>query len=71
MTNTLLLQNKVKERGLKIAHIAKALNISREQLYRKIRNITEFKASEIVILTNILNLTLEERDKIFLQLKVN
>ena len=39
---------------------------ARETLYNRFNENGEFKASEIVALTGALNLTKEERDKIFL-----
>lgn len=70
MTNTNMLSNKVKESGLKLTFIAKKLGITREGLYRKMRNETEFKASEIICLQTILRLTNKERDEIFFATKV-
>lgn len=65
-----MLSNKVKESGLKLTFIAKKLGITREGLYRKMRNETEFKASEIICLQTILRLTNKERDEIFFATKV-
>ena len=46
--------------------LSEKTGISRETLYNRLNENGEFKASEIVALTSALNLTKEERDKIFL-----
>jgi DNA-binding phage protein len=53
-----------------ITSISKKLGITREGLYKKINNETEFKASEIVSMQRILHLSNETRDKIFFAEKV-
>lgn len=71
MTNTEKLRIAIKCAGLKLGYIADNLGITRESLNMKMRNETEFKASEIVTLKRILNLTDEERNDIFLNEKLN
>lgn len=56
MTNTLELEIAIKRSGLTKRKIAKEMNLSEMSLYKKIHNITEFKASEIDLLTKLLNL---------------
>lgn len=46
--------------------VAKKSGILRETLYNRLNGIGDFTASEIVSLTITLNLSKEERDKIFL-----
>lgn len=65
MTNTNLLRKKLDESGYKSRFIAKQLGITYQGFLKKINNETEFKASEIQSLKEILNLTDEERDMIF------
>lgn len=65
MTNTNLLRKKLDESGYKLRFIAKQLGITYQGFLKKINNETEFKASEIQSLKEILNLTDEERDMIF------
>ena len=65
MTDTIRLNKAIAESGITIVAIAKKIGISREGLYKKINNDTEFKASEISAMKKILRLTNEERDKIF------
>lgn len=66
MTNTALLREKIDESGYKLRFIAKKIGITYQGFLKKINNETEFKASEIKSLQNLLNLTDEIRDKIFL-----
>ena len=65
MTNSNLLNVKIQESGIKIGHIARVLNLSRQGLYNKINGKTEFFGSEITKLSEILNLSIEERENIF------
>ena len=55
-----LIKNKVTKKEL-----ANHLGISLQALYNKIRNAAEFKASEIIVVTDILNLSADEREEIF------
>ena len=71
MTNTEKLREAIDAQGIAISTIANKLGISREGLYKKINNETEFKASEIAALTDILRLSNNQRDEIFLTLYVN
>ena len=65
MTDTKMLKKKISDSGISITHIAKKIGITREGFYKKLNNETEFKASEICIIKQILNLSIEERDEIF------
>lgn len=47
MTNTLLLRQIIKEKGLKLGKIAKELGISYPALKRLMENETQFKAGQI------------------------
>ena len=71
MTDSEALSKAIENSGLKLTFIANKLELSREGFYKKLNNQTEFKASEIVKLQDILNLSNKERDKIFLQIKLN
>ena len=68
MTDSEALNKVIENSGLKLTFIARALKLSREGFYKKLNNQTEFKASEIVKMQEILNLSNEQRDKIFLQI---
>ena len=66
MTNTALLEKLIEEKGLKRGYIAKRLNISYPCLAKKIRNEVDFKAVEIQILANVLDINdTKLRDQIF------
>ena len=64
--NIALLKEKISESGIKMTMLSEKTGITRETLYNRFNENGEFKASEIVALTGALNLTKEERDKIFL-----
>ena len=67
MTNTELLEKKILESGYKKSYIAKAIGLkSAYGLAKKIKNETEFKASEINSLCELLNISSpEEKEAIF------
>ena len=65
MTNTLELELQIKRIGISKKELAEKLGITEMSLFNKIKNVTEFKASEIVMLTNLLKLTRGQRDTIF------
>ena len=54
MTNTALLESIIAGSGLKKSYIAKILGVTLETLIRKIKNASEFKASEIDKLCQLL-----------------
>lgn len=60
------LEEAIAESGLSKKHIASKLGISRESLHNKVSGQNEFKASEIIKMTELLNLTGFDRDDIFL-----
>ena len=61
MTDSEALNKVIENSGLKLTFIARALKLSREGFYKKLNNQTEFKASEIVKMQEILNLSNEQR----------
>lgn len=61
-----LLKEKMTDSGMTIKAIAQKSGILRETLYNRMNGIGDFTASEIVSLSNVLNLSKVERDKIFL-----
>ena len=71
MTDFNMLEDIMKRSGATVEAVAKAANISRETYYNRKKGIGEFTASEIVAIVNVLRLTAEERDIIFLTEKVN
>lgn len=71
MTDSCLLNYKIKESGFRFSFIAEKMNISRTSLYNKVNGKTEFYASEIQSLSEILKLDLDEKEKIFFKNKVD
>lgn len=72
MTDTLELEISIKRSGLTKEEVAKRLNLSNMGFYQKLNNITEFKASEISRLYEILNLkSLEDQQRIFFKREVD
>lgn len=66
MTNTKLLNEKIKASGLKKSYIAKAIGRTQSTLSRKIAGKHDFKVSEINVLCEILPIeTPEEKEAIF------
>lgn len=64
--NTKLLQQKIKDSGLKMGFIAEKLGRSRQALSDKIQGKTEFLPSEIRILCELLHLSGDDRRLVFL-----
>lgn len=66
MTNTKILEAKIKESGLKKSFIAEKLGIKYEALRRRIQNEVSFLAREIPVICDLLGIdSLMERDSIF------
>lgn len=65
MTKENLLREKINACGYKLVYVAKQLGISYQALLKKITNETEFKASEVMMLKELLHLTDEEVMDIF------
>lgn len=57
MTNTSMLEQRIKASGLKKSYIAKMLGISMRTLANKIANRCEFKESEMNALWKLLGIT--------------
>lgn len=53
------------DKGYKLSYVASELSLTREALYKKLRGDTEFKASEIAKLVELLKLTSKETKNIF------
>lgn len=71
MTDVKKLKEKIRDTGLTMTAIGRRTGITRETLYNKINGTSEFKASEIAAVSDILQLSNEERDKIFFAHTVN
>lgn len=66
MTNFEELRQAIKRTEKSMVLIAKEAGIVRETLYNRLNGLGDFTSKEIVGLTKALNLSREERDKIFL-----
>lgn len=64
MTNIKLLREYISASGLSITFIAEKTGILRETLYNRLKS-GDFKLSEICSISDILNLSRDERDTIF------
>lgn len=56
MTDVEKLREKIDSSGYKISFIAEKLNLTPQGLYLKLKNTSEFKATEIQILCNLLDI---------------
>lgn len=59
------LKEAISNSGIKLAYMSEQLGLSRSGLYKKINKDTEFTASEIQKVQDILRLSDEDRDDIF------
>lgn len=64
--NVEMLRERVKNSGMKIEPLARAVGLSREGFYKKLDRGTEWKPSQILVLCKYLRLSEEERRQIFL-----
>lgn len=67
MTNTKLIKKTIKESGLKRYALAEQMGLTYQGLLNKINNVSEFKASEIKKIAEILNIDNELRERIFFE----
>lgn len=66
MTNTTMLEERIKASGMKKAFIAEKLELSPTGLWKKMRGEREFKASEMKTLCDLLGINnMDEMAKIF------
>ena len=66
MTDKELLEQAIERSGVKVAKLMEAANIKSYATFRgRLNNDTEFTASEIKAISDVLRLTVAERDKIF------
>lgn len=71
MTDTVKLLELINKSGLKMGYIANQMGISRFSLFNKIRNRTEFRASEIIKMCELLCIDYDNREQIFFAHKVD
>ena len=65
MINTKLLEDKIRESGIKKKFLAEKLGMSRQTLNASISNKTEFKVSHVPVICDVLGIEDHERDRIF------
>ena len=65
MTNSKLLKMAIDKSGYRLRFIAKQLSISYQAFLNKINNSSEFKASEIATLCNLLKIDNKAKERIF------
>lgn len=70
ITDLDLLKEKIKDSKMTMTGLAEKAGILRETLYNKVNGESEFKASEIIALSDALHLNKNERDEIFFANKV-
>lgn len=60
-----LLGVKIQESGLKIGFICEQLGMSRQGFWKKANGLTPFRVSEVFVLCSLLNISEEDKIKIF------
>ena len=65
MTDSAMLAAKISDCGYTLSQIAAELGITRQGLWKKINNRSEFKQSEIEKISNLLNLDTDTNREIF------
>lgn len=65
MTNTTLLRRKIDESGYKLIFLAEKCGLTYQGFMKKVNNESEFKASEIQILKELLDLSDADGNAIF------
>ena len=71
MVNTKMLRDKINDAGYKLQFVAEKCGLTYFGFMKKVNNETEFKASEVMILKVLLNLTDKEVNQIFFALDVD
>ena len=70
MTDTKRLKDRIDQSGLKLQWIAEQLGLTRFGLYKKLSGESDFRQQEIARLSEILELSAEDRDALFFASKV-
>lgn len=65
MTDTMMLRECIRSKGMKLGHVARVLGMTNNTLRNKLENESEFKLSEAERLSAMLGLTREQRDRCF------
>jgi DNA-binding phage protein len=70
LTDTKRLKDRIDQSGLKLQWIAEQLGLTRFGLYKKLSGESDFRQQEIAKLSEILELSAEDRDALFFAPKV-
>lgn len=65
MTNKTMFQIALVKRNYSFGKLAKEINLSRQSMSYKVNNLRKFTDREIESIGGVLNLTTEEKEKIF------
>lgn len=65
MTDTVALREKIKSMGIKLTFVADTLGMTKQALDRKLKDGSDFKAYQMIILKDLLHLTNKEARDIF------
>ena len=65
MTDTILLRRKIESMGIKLVFVAERLGITKQALDRKLKDGSDFKAYQMIILKDMLRLSNKEAREIF------
>lgn len=65
MTDLKMLEDVIRESGMTMVALSKKSGIKRETLYNRLKGVGEFKVSEMTGISRALNISDEQRDKIF------
>lgn len=61
-----LLKGKIVANGMNVEKLAKAINVNRASLYRKLNNTDKITIGEAIKMKEALSMTMEEASEIFL-----
>lgn len=65
MVNTQLLDDRIKQSGLRVGFIVEKLGLSRNGFDKKRKGKTPFRTAEIYVICDLLNLNDEDKTRIF------
>lgn len=71
MTNSKKLKELLESRGVSFAFVAKKIGMTRQGLYKKFEDGSDFKAYQMIIIKDLLRMTDEEARDIFFSSNVD
>lgn len=66
MVNILKLKGKIVEKGFNVERLAESTEVSKHVLYQRLKKSEDFTVKEVVAIANVLGLSNEELNDIFL-----